>query len=103
MRMLQAFWSIAITASLGGCHQTLLVTTPRSNASANAPEVSWANHFLFGFVGRKQLDLRDNCRQSAVETVELSSNAATVALTVITLGIYCPRRVAVTCASQDTR
>lgn len=101
--MLQAFWNIAIAASLVGCHQTLLVTVPRSNAPAGVQQISWTNHFLYGFVGRKDLDLRDYCKQSAVETVALSTNAATVALTIVTLGIYCPRRLAVTCTSVETR
>lgn len=98
MRMLRAFYCVVIVSSLVGCRQTLLVAAPQSVAPAYARQVTWSNHFFYGFVGRRQVDLRDHCQDGTVERVELSSTAATVALTIATLGIYCPRRVTVTCA-----
>ena len=102
MRMLRAVRSVAILPCLVGCHQTLLVTPPRSLAPADTQQVSWSHHFLYGFIGRRQLDLRDYCPQSTVERVELSSNTATVALTFATLGIYWPRRVTITCTPKGS-
>lgn len=97
MRRPQGWSVLALAALLGGCHQTLQVHTPREAAHEDVQQVTWSNHFLLGFVGRSQVDLRDYCRGAAVERVQLSSSVATVALTVVTLGIYCPRRVTVTC------
>jgi len=95
--MVWAFWLPALAGCLLGCHQTMLIRTPRQLPSESVQEVSWSSHFFFGYVGGRQLDLRDYCRNSAVERIELSSSAATLALTVVTLGVYFPRRVTVTC------
>jgi hypothetical protein len=69
-------------------------------ATADAPveEKLWKSHYLLGFVGRSQLDLRDHCQGRGVESVSVGQNAVTVLLWVVTVGIYTPQRVSIRCS-----
>ncbi|HEY5960741.1 MAG TPA: hypothetical protein VIV60_29505 [Polyangiaceae bacterium] len=59
--------------------------------------VHWAHYYLFGFLGREQLDLRDYCTTSSVASVRFASDPLTLLVSFATLGIYVPRSVTVTC------
>jgi len=102
MRLLQALCIFMLAlVPLVGCRQTIVLHAPPTTTSAlPTRQVGWANHFLFGFVGHKAIDLRDHCVTSAVERVTLSDDALTLLVTIATVGIYVPRRVVITCAES---
>lgn len=57
------------------------------------------NSFLFGFVpGPKLPPMPDICPKGRMEMVEFDKSPGDAWLSVVTLGVYVPHRVAVTCA-----
>lgn len=61
----------------------------------------WLDGFLFGLVGSGELDTRFFC-DTGPARVGVYTNAGTWALTLLSLGIYTPRKAAVTCARPAT-
>jgi hypothetical protein len=81
--------------SISGCYKATFVENPAS-AKREPTHEEWSNHYLFGTVGDKEYDTRDWC-PSGTSKVRTGGNAGTTALTIVTLGIYAPRKVYVTC------
>lgn len=61
-------------------------------------KTKWASFYLFGVVGHAEIDVRDHCKSGYAREVYLSSDILTIGVTVLTLGIYVPRKVTITCA-----
>jgi hypothetical protein len=59
--------------------------------------------YLLGTLGNRTVDVRDVCRSGAADEVALTPNAKTVALGVLTLGIYTPLELRVTCRPETPR
>ncbi len=62
----------------------------------------WASYFVLGIIGKNDVDVRDHCRSGRASEIETGSNLATLGVSVLTIGIYTPRRVLVTCAPSET-
>jgi hypothetical protein len=60
----------------------------------------WTSSFLYGSVGRAEVDVREVCGCGRAREVESGANALTIAISVATLGIYTPRRLLVTCEAS---
>ena len=58
----------------------------------------WLSYFLFGIVGHHDIDIREVCPGGEVNHIELGTNGATWLVSSLTLGIYTPRKIYVTCA-----
>lgn len=57
-----------------------------------------ARKMVFGFVPLRSIPPLDTiCGSSRFESAEMKMNAGDVLLTMVTLGIYVPQRVAITC------
>ncbi|MBX3182013.1 MAG: hypothetical protein KIT72_10855 [Polyangiaceae bacterium] len=78
-----------------GCFRVSFVEAPTRAPS----ESHWQHHFLFGLVGDPELDARDVCPQGAAE-LSWSNGILTTGLTLITLGVYTPRELHVSCRTQ---
>jgi hypothetical protein len=89
-------WTAAVAAALTGCLQTVVAHAP-SGSDAVTRESEWAHFFLFGFIGKKSIDLRDHCGARQVGAVEQSGDAITISVSILTVGIYVPRRLTITC------
>ena len=62
------------------------------------------SYFLYGVIGDGEVDVRDHCESGRAHEVRIGENFLTLGASIITLGIYTPRRVVVTCeATQGTR
>jgi hypothetical protein len=85
---------LATSFVTSGCAATLV--DPRVPAGAEKSE--WVDFYLFGIVGQEEVDVRDLCPTARAREVHVGSNVATFGLSVVTLGIYTPRKVTVTCA-----
>lgn len=57
----------------------------------------WLDGYLFGLIGTGEVDTRFFC-ESGPARVGVSESAGTWALTVLSLGIYTPRKAAISCA-----
>jgi hypothetical protein len=58
----------------------------------------WTDFFIVGLVGKEEFDVREFCPGEAAK-VATGGNFLTGLVTVVTLGIYAPRKVYVTCAA----
>jgi hypothetical protein len=67
---------------------------------AGEEKTKWAHFYVFGVVGHAEIDVRDHCPSGYAREVYLSSDILTVGATILTLGIYVPRKVTITCAKS---
>ncbi len=88
--------ALATLASTAGCYKATFVEDP-SAAKREPTHEEWSNHYVFGLVGDKEYDTRDWC-PNGVAMARTGGNVGTSSLTIVTLGIYAPRKVYVTCA-----
>jgi hypothetical protein len=84
----------ALVALPSGCHRASIVDSRLPEGSA---ETEWESTFLWGLVGDPEVDARYLCR-GATAHVRSGGDPAAAILAVVTLGIYMPRAVRVTCA-----
>lgn len=93
-------WIVALAAlTLGGCAATF--TDPR--VPAGEEHQLWTSFFVGGLVGHAEVDVRDVCPDGRAHEVETGEDALTLGATILTLGVYAPRRVYVTCAAEPRR
>lgn len=59
----------------------------------------WTDFYVFGLVGDEVIDLREFCPDGRAAEVRTGGNFPTVLVTVVTIGIYAPRIVYVTCSA----
>lgn len=78
-----------------GCYKATFID---SNAHRGAEHEEWTDFFVFGLVGTEEYDVRKFC-QGPVALVRTGGNFATGLVSLVTLGIYFPRKVYVTCAA----
>jgi hypothetical protein len=79
---------------IGGCAATF-----QEPKLARADDHSvWASYYLLGTVGRTELDVRDYCPSGHASEIETGADLLTLAVSVVTIGFYTPRRVWITCA-----
>lgn len=83
---------VSIAAS--GCYKATFVQ-PRTAAGVEHDE--WTDFFLFGLVGEETKDIDGYC-SGEVARVRTGGNFGTGLVSVVTIGIYTPRKVYVTCA-----
>jgi len=91
--------ALATLSSTAGCYKATFVEDP-SAAKREPTHEEWSNHYVFGLVGDKEYDTRQWC-PDGVSMARTGGNVGTSALTIVTLGIYAPRKVYVTCAGSQ--
>jgi len=71
-----------------------------ATACTHAPQgrIAFMQSFLFGTLGDRQLDMRDLCPTGRAVRVAVEPTPATALTGILTLGLYTPREVVVTCA-----
>ena len=62
----------------------------------------WASYFVFGLVGDNEINVKDFC-PGEVHEITTGNNFVTWLLSAITLGIYTPRKVNITCSGGEYR
>lgn len=88
----------ALALTVCGC-----ATTFRdARAPAGVERSEWANFYLIGLVGEAEVDVRDHCPTGRAREVWIGEDVLTLGVSLITLGIYTPRKVAITCAAPPT-
>jgi Bor protein len=94
-------WSLGVGMALAfatctaGCYKATFVKSPDA-VKRNPTHEEWTHHYVFGLVGDEKYDVRQWC-PNGTAAVRTGGNAGTTALSIVTLGIYTPRKVYVTC------
>jgi hypothetical protein len=93
--ILLACTSIALVAT--GCYKATFIA-PKTAAGVEHDE--WTDFFVFGLVGDEARAVSEYC-EGPVARVRTGSNFGTGLVSVITLGIYTPHKIYVTCADPS--
>lgn len=83
--------------SATGCYKASFV---EPHAVVQERKDEWTSFYLFGLVGTAEVDARKLCPSSEVVGVATGANVGTGVVTVLTLGIYAPRKVYVACGTH---
>lgn len=76
-----------------------LVEHPTASTPLHRESV-WASHFLLGFVGSKEIDLRDHCKTGEPLEVRQKVDLLPLLVWCTTFGIYTPSRIVITCSDS---
>lgn len=87
--------------SLAGCYRASFYTDPKLVRGLEHDE--WTDFFIFGLVGKEEIDVRTFCEGKPIAEVKTGGNFATSLVTAITIGIYAPRKVYVTCGASPSQ
>lgn len=84
--------------TMSGCYKA----TFYKNASVlkGQEHEEWTDFFVFGAVGSQQIDVKKFCGNGEAAVVKTGGNVGTSLVGVLTIGIYTPRKVYVTCAAN---
>jgi hypothetical protein len=92
----RALTALLLLSTLTGCGFTYHFRA--SNTLPGAQHDEWASYFLFGIVGEHTIDVREFCGRTELHEVTTGTNFLTWLTTLVTLGIYSPRKVNITCS-----
>ncbi|MEB2314294.1 MAG: hypothetical protein OZ921_11110 [Sorangiineae bacterium] len=97
--MRRAFRLVIIATALAvtSCSATFV----DARVPADTQHRLWRSFYAGGLIGHAELDIRDVCASGRAREVRTGEDALTLALTIVTLGIYAPRRVVVTCGVEE--
>jgi hypothetical protein len=83
---------------LAGCYKATFYQNP--NAVAGVRHERWSDFFIYGLVGSEHFDVREFCGPDAIAEVRTGANFATGLVSLVTIGIYTPHKVYITCAAK---
>jgi len=90
---------LACLLATAGCYKATFLRD--TNAIRGVERDKWADFFLFGLVGEVTIDVAEFCPEARVAEVQTGGNLGTGVIYALTLGIYTPRKVYVTCAADQ--
>ncbi len=101
----QRSWVRAATAALvclglSGCYKATFIRD--AQVVKGEEHDRWTTFFLFGLVGTEEVDVKEFCPAGDVAVVRTGANFGTGFVSAITLGIYTPHKVYVTCAKAES-
>lgn len=88
----------AMLLGVSGCYKA----TFYKNASVvkGQEHEQWTDFFVFGTVGSEQIDVKEFCPTGEAAVIRTGGNVGTQLVGALTIGIYTPRKVYVTCAAD---
>src|ERR1700693_569147 len=89
-----------LAALLGGagCYKATFIRD--SNAVKGEEHDKWLDFWLLGLVNEQNIDVKQFCPDGRVAQVVTGGTFGSGIVTFLTLGIYAPRKVYVTCATD---
>jgi len=91
--------SLALVAFLGtGCFHQVVQTGQA--AGPTVIDKPWVTGWLWGLVANDQVDVRSACPMG-IATVETEQSFVNSLASIVTIGIYTPQHVRITCASRS--
>ncbi|MEY4579474.1 MAG: Bor protein [Pseudomonadota bacterium] len=96
-------WPCAFVTLLGtsSCYKATFYQN--RNAIGGIHHERWSAFFVFGLVGSEHFDVRDFCGRDEAAEIRTGGNFATSLVSAVTIGIYTPRKVYITCAAKPGR
>lgn len=94
---MQRWLLLLLVIGLAGCYRASFYTDPKLVRGLEHDR--WTDFFVFGLVGTEVIDVRSFCEGRQVAEVKTGGNFATAFVSAVTIGIYTPRKVYVTCAA----
>jgi hypothetical protein len=85
--------------ALGGCYKATFIRDP--SVIRGAEHDKWSHFFLWGLVGEETLDVHEFCPDGRIAEVQTQANFWNGLVRLVTIGIYAPRTVYVTCAASS--
>jgi Bor protein len=85
---------------LGGtaCYKATFIRDP--SAVKGAEHDRWLDYWFWGLMNEQNVNVREFCPDGRVAEVQTHGNFGTGIVSVVTIGIYAPRKVTVTCAAD---
>lgn len=71
-------------------------------AATPQDHTTWEHHFLWGLLLGSEIDVRDYC-PAGITRLRTYVDGFTLPLTIVTLGLYTPRRVHLVCATSPQK
>jgi hypothetical protein len=89
----------ALLLATSGCYKA----TFYKNASVvkGDEHEEWTDFFVFGTVGSEEIDVKKFCSNGDAAVIRTGGNVGTGVIGILTIGIYTPRKVYVTCAANS--
>ena len=94
---MQRWLLLLLLIGQAGCYRASFYTDPKLVRGLEHDQ--WTSFFVFGLVGTQEIDVRNFCEGRPIAEVKTGGNFATSLVSAVTLGIYTPRKVYVTCAA----
>lgn len=88
--------------ALAGCYHAVVTTGNRPDAG-NVVDRPWAHSFIGGLVPPSVTDVQQKCGETGVARVETKLSFVNMVANAVTLGIYTPMHITVTCAQPSGR
>ena len=101
MRTIAGRGLLLCAIALGGCYRATFIRDPQVVRGVEHDQ--WNHFFIFGLVGETDLDVRQFCPDGRVAEVQTQANFLNGLVSIVTIGIYTPRTVYVTCAGGPSR
>jgi hypothetical protein len=90
--------AMVASITMGGCYKATFV---RDLPPAGPVQSEWVRFHLFGLIGVHDLDVRDHCPDGSVRILRTGSSAGTAVVTILTAGIYSPRKLWIQCGDRE--
>lgn len=87
----------AVLFSSAGCYRATFYKDP--NVVVGEEHDEWSDFFVFGLVGTQHFEVERFCPGAQVAEVRTGGNVGTGVVSVLTMGIYTPRKVYVSCSA----
>jgi len=81
-----------------GCYKATFIRDP--NAVRGVERDKWVDYFLWGLVNEQTYDVKEFCPDGRIAQVQTGANFGTGIVSLVTLCIYSPRKLYVTCAAD---
>jgi hypothetical protein len=95
---MQRWLALLLLLGLAGCYRASFYTDPKLVRGLEHDQ--WTDFFIFGLVGTEEIDVRSFCEGKPIAEVKTGANFATSFVSAITIGIYTPHKVYVTCGAS---
>ena len=83
---------------MNGCYKATFYKN--SSVVKGEEHEEWTDFFVFGTVGTEHIDVKKFCPTGEAAMVRTGGNVGTGVIGALTIGIYTPRKVYVTCAAN---
>lgn len=90
----------ALLLATSGCYKATFYKNPTAVKGEEHEE--WTDFFVFGMVGSEQIDVKKFCANGDAAMIRTGGNVGTGLVGALTIGIYTPRKVYVTCTANGS-